>query len=123
MQDVKVRLSTLWVFMLFNFLYADVMALFDPGLRREMTGEALLAASFLMELPMAMVLLSRTLRYRPNRWANLFAGAFMAVVETCALVLGGLTPYYAFFSAIEIPCLVFIVWTAWRWAEPVPSIA
>lgn len=123
MQDVKVRLSTLWVFMLFNFLYADVMGLFDPGLSSSMTQEALLAASFLMEIPIAMVLLSRALKYRPNRWANILAGAFMAIVQGSTLFIGGTTLYYVFFSAIEIPCLLFIVWTAWRWDEPVAAVA
>lgn len=121
MQDVRVRLSTLWVFMLFNFLYADVMGLFDPGLSSHMTQEALLAASFLMEIPIAMVLLSRVLKYRPNRWANLMAGAFMAIVQGSTLFIGGPTLYYVFFSAVEIPCLLFIVWTAWRWAKPVAA--
>lgn len=119
MQDVRVRLSTLWVFMLFNYLYADVMGLFDPGLSSSMTEESLLAASFLMEIPIAMVLLSRILKYRPNRWANAVAGAFMALVQVATLFVGdGPTAYYVFFSAIEIPSLLFIVWTAWRWAQP-----
>jgi hypothetical protein len=117
-QDARVRLSTLWVFMLFNFLYADVMALFDPGLSSPMTQQSLLAASVLMEIPIAMVLLSRVLKYRPNRLANVIAGAFMAVVQIGSLFVGsGPTLYYVFFSAIEVPCLLFIVWTAWRWAE------
>ena len=123
MHDVKFRLSTLWVFMLFNYLYADVMAGFDPEIPRNMSREALLAFSFLMEIPVAMVLLSRVLKYRPNRWANLLAGAFMAVVAVSALLIGGTTLYYAFFSAIEIPCLLFIVWTAWRWAAAEPVVA
>jgi Family of unknown function (DUF6326) len=119
MQDVRVRLSTLWVFMLFNYLYADVMGLFDPGLSSSMTEESLLAASFLMEIPIAMVLLSRILRYRANRWANAVAGAFMALVQVATLFVGdGPTAYYVFFSAIEIPSLLFIVWTALRWSQP-----
>jgi Family of unknown function (DUF6326) len=121
MHDVKVRLSTLWVFVLFNFLYADVMGLFDPRLSSQLTQEALLAASFLMEIPIAMVLLSRLLKDRPNRWANVMAGAFMATVQVSTLFIGGPTLYYVFFSAVEIPCLLFIVWTAWRWAEPVAA--
>lgn len=118
MQDVRVRLSTLWVFMLLNYLYCDVMTAFDPTLPKNLTQEALLAASFLMEIPIAMVLLSRALKYRPNRWANVIAGAFMAVVQVSTLFIGTPTLYYAFFSAIEIACLLFIVWTAWRWAAP-----
>jgi hypothetical protein len=118
MQDVKVRLSTLWVFMLLNYLYCDVLGLFDPGLPKNLTQEALLAASFLMEIPIAMVLLSRMLKYRPNRWANVAAGALMAVVQVSTLFVGTApTVYYVFFSAIEIACLLFIVWTALRWAD------
>jgi hypothetical protein len=123
MHDVRVRLSTLWVFVLFNFLYADVMGLFDPGLSSQLTQEALLAASFLMEIPIAMVLLSRVLKHRPNRWANVMAGAFMATIQVSTLFIGGPTLYYVFFSTVEIPCLLFIVWTAWRWEEPVVAAA
>lgn len=123
MQDVKVRLSTLWVFMLFNFLYADVMGLFDPGMSSPMTQESLLAASFLMEIPIAMVLLSRVLDYWSNRGANVVAGAFMASVQVFSLFVGTLTYYYAFFSVIEIACLLFIVWTAWRWAKHIVATA
>src|ERR1035437_2238486 len=124
MQDVKVRLSTLWVFMLLNYLYCDVLTGFDPTVPRDLNRDALLAASFLMEIPIAMVLLSRMLRYRPNRWSNIIAGAFMAVVQVSTLFVGsGPTAYYVFFSAVEIACLLFIVWTAWRWAEPVAAVA
>jgi len=121
MQDIRVRLSTLWVFMLLNYLYCDVLGLFDPGLPKNLTQEALLAASFLMEIPIAMVVLSRVLKYRPNRWANVIAGAFMAVVQASTLFVGTTTLYYAFFSAIEIACLLFIAWIAWRWAGSAPA--
>jgi hypothetical protein len=123
MKDTRVRLSTLWVFMLFNFLYADVMALFDPVLTGSMTREALLAASVIMEVPIVMVPLSRMLMYRPNRWANMAAALFMAVVQGSSMIIGGGTIYYLFYTAIEIPCLLFIIWTAWRWAEPVDAAA
>jgi hypothetical protein len=43
----------------------------------------------------------------------------MAVVQVSTLFIGTLTGYYAFFSAIEIACLLVIAWAAWRWAEPV----
>ncbi len=122
MRDIRVRLSTLWVFMLLNYLYCDVMGLYDPTLSGDLSRDALLAASLLMELPILMVLMSRMLNYWPNRWANVMAGGFMAVVQVATLFVGsGPTAYYVFFSAIEIACLLFIVWTAWRWAEPVAA--
>lgn len=119
MRDVRVRLSTLWVFMLLNYIYCDVMAGFDPAVPRNMSQEALLAFSVLMEVPIAMVLLSRVLGYRANRWANVAAGVFLGFVQVSTLFVGTLTLYYAFFSAIEIACLLVIAWAAWRWAEPV----
>jgi hypothetical protein len=122
MQDIRVRLSTLWVFMLFNFLYCDVMTAFDHTLTTSLAPDALLAASFLMEIPIAMVLVSRTLKQRPNRWTNVLAGAFMTLVQATTLFVGTPSTYYVFFSAIEIACLLFIVWTAWRWAEPAPEM-
>jgi Family of unknown function (DUF6326) len=121
MQDIKVRLSTLWVFMLFNYLYCDVVTGFDSTLAPNLTQNALLAASFLMEIPIAMVLLSRVLKYRPNRWANILAGTFMVLVQVGSFFVSAPPHYYAFFSAIEIACLLFIVWTSWRWAEPAPA--
>ena len=124
MSDIKLRLSTLWVFMLLNYLYCDVVGLYDPRFITDLSQDALLAASFLMEIPIAMVLLSRVLNQRPNRGANVIAGLFMAVVQLGSWFVG--TPptiYYSFFSVIEIACLMFIVWTAYRWAEPAPAAA
>jgi len=124
MQDIRVRLSTLWVFMLLNYLYCDVLTLFDPTVPRDLSRDALLAASFLMEIPIAMVLLSRLLKFRQNRWANIIVGTFLVVVQVSTLFVGsGPTAYYLFFSAIEIPCLLFIVWTAWRWPEPAAAVS
>jgi threonine/homoserine/homoserine lactone efflux protein len=71
-----------------------------------------------MEIPIAMVLLSRVLKYKVNRWANIAAGAVMAIVQISSLFLGTApTPSYIFFSVIEIAGLLFIVWSAWKWTN------
>jgi hypothetical protein len=116
--DMKTRLSMLWVFMLLNYLYCDVLGLFDPTISKDLAQDALLAGAILMEVPIAMVLLSRVLGHGPNRWANIGAGAFMAVVQLSTLFVG--TPptlYYLCFSVIEIASLLFIVGSAWRWTS------
>src|SRR5512142_2068925 len=89
--DRRIVLSTLWIFAMFNYLYADVYTLFfNPVLRPEAWKELLaggtggihitegfvLITAVLMETAIAMVLLSRVLSYGPNRWANIVAGAF-----------------------------------------------
>jgi hypothetical protein len=115
--DLKSKLSLLWIFLMFNYLYCDVMTLTDPvkQIGPQLTQEFLLGASILMEIPIAMVLLSRILRYRANRLANIIAGVIMVIVQILTLFIGTPTLYYIFFSAIEIACLLFIVWYALKW--------
>jgi hypothetical protein len=121
-KDRKAILSTLWIFVTFNYLYADlVMMIVNPALYEKaaarMTVGVVLGFTVLMEILIAMVLLSRILKYRANRWANIVAG----VVGTAfvAVTLGGKPPaFYVFLSAIEIACTLFIVWYAWTWPNP-----
>ncbi|MBI2590498.1 MAG: hypothetical protein HYW33_01265 [Candidatus Blackburnbacteria bacterium] len=123
--DRKTLLSTLWIFASLNYLYCDVVGLMDANLLKqfltgrvegiEMSQGFLLGASMLVELPMVMVLLSRILVFRLNRWANIIAGFIMTVVQSATLFLGSPTIYYIFFSIIEITTTAFIVWYAWKW--------
>src|ERR1700745_3170052 len=95
-RDRRVVLSTLWIFAMFNYLYADVFTLFfNPVLQKEVTKELqsgyiggmqitqgfVLVFAVLMETAMAMVVLSRILNYAANRWANIIG----AVVHTGAV--------------------------------------
>ncbi len=133
-KDMKVRLSTLWVFAMFNYIYADIFTLIDPGARKQiMTGQVgpiqitpgfLLGAAILMETAIAMVLLSRVLEYRANRWANMIIGAVHTAAVILSLFVAGTMPalYYIFFATIEIACTLLIVWYAWRW-KPAAAIA
>jgi len=129
MKDMKVKLSTLWIFVMFNYLYCDILALMDPELLKgfmagnvggiHVTQGFLLGAALLMEIPIAMVLLSQVLKYSANRWANIIAGTIMTVVQISSLFFGSSpTPYYIFFSIIEISCTALIVWYAWKWPNP-----
>src|SRR5215467_3578312 len=96
-KDRKVILSTLWIFATLNYLYCDVGGLMNPELLRQyltgnvngihMTQGFLLGAGILIEIPIAMVFLSRVLKYRANRWANIAAGSVMTAVQCSTLVL------------------------------------
>ena len=130
MKDRKVILSTLWIFAELNYLYADVMGGKDPEAVKQlisgnvgalqMTEGFLLGAAILMETSIVMVLLSRVLKYRANRWANIIAAIINTVAVSVSLFATGITPtlYYLFFAAIEIPCTLFILWYAWKWTNP-----
>ena len=123
--DAGARLSMLWIFVMFNYLYCDIVSLMDPGLLRQyLTGTVdgldltpgfLLGAAVLMEIPIAMIILSRVTAPRTSRWLNIVAGSVMTLVQTATLLVGTPTMYYAFFSVIEIACTALIVWHAWRW--------
>jgi hypothetical protein len=130
MHDVRERLSVLWIFALLNYLYADVIALWallgSPPAETPHLGQMALAGSaLLMEIPIAMILLSRLLPLRANRLTNIITGSIVTVVN------GGLTfippliglgrppafPEYLFFATIETICTAVIVWQAWTWPE------
>ncbi len=119
-------LSTLWIVVMFNYIYADVLGLNDPAhlvaLESGTIGglpfspDKLVAAGLLMQVPIAMVLLSRVLRQTPNRVFNMVAAAFMALTQVATLFFGTPpTPVYYLFSAIEIIVLVVILAVAAAW--------
>lgn len=125
--DKRMILSTLWIFVTLNYLYCDVMGLMDPVLLNQyLSGTIasididenfLLAAAVLMEIPISMVLLSRILKYKSNRWANIIAGSIKTLVMIATLFVGTTSSYYMFFGSIEIITTSFIVYFAWKWKE------
>lgn len=130
-KNKKVILSTLWIFVTLNYLYCDVMGLMDAELLSQyLTGTVngmkinqpfLLAGAILMEIPIAMVLLSRILNYKTNRWANIIAGSLKTIVMIMTMFVGP-TMYYIFFGTIEIATTAFIVWYAWNWSAQQAAI-
>ena len=129
MENKKAILSTLWIFLSVNFIFCDVLSNMEPEfLRMLLEGgkfsslppidqKFLLGAAILLEIPFAMILLSRILNYKINRWVNIIAGLLMVVVQIGSLFVGTPTLHYIFFSVIEIACAAFIVLYAIRWRE------
>ncbi|MCX2681618.1 DUF6326 family protein [Galbibacter sp. EGI 63066] len=126
-ENRKVILSTLWIFVTLNYLYCDVLTLMSAEmLNALLTGEVgginmnqktLLVAGVIMEISIAMVLLSRVLKYKINRLANIIAGSIKTIIMIGTLLMGA-SYHYMFFAAIEIATTLFIVWYAWTWVEP-----
>ena len=124
MKDMKVRISTLWVFVMFNMIFADILSFMNPGFLEEIvtgTGEIqitqglLLVFAILLEIPIAMVVLSRILKRGANRWANI-----IACIVTSLFVIGGGSAdlHYIFFATMEVGCMLLIVWYALKWPNP-----
>jgi len=124
--EIKGRLSTLWIVVMLNVVFADILTFITPGALSEiMTGTPdgiqvsqglLLVFAVLLEIPIAMIFLSRTLKYTVNRWANI-----IACVVTIAFVIGGGSAYlhYYFVAVVEVICMLGIAWSAWKWPTPV----
>jgi hypothetical protein len=119
MKDVETRVSTLWIVIMLNMIFADILGMMMPGVLTAMsTGQVgvpvtqglVLGFAMLLEIPIAMIFLSRILKPAANRWANT-----VAAVTTTAFVVGGGSPYlhYYFFAAVQVACMALIVWSVW----------
>jgi hypothetical protein len=119
-QDMKTRLSALWLFAMLTYTYGDVVTLMDPVKHGtiQLTEGFLLGASVFMMIPITMVLFSRILKYRSNRLTSIVAGTIMTVALVLTLFAAVPTMYYILFSIIEITCTSIIVWFAWKWRSP-----
>ena len=120
--DTKILLSTLWVVVMINMLKADILSGFIPGAAEEVaktsasTGasipQLMLIGAIMGQLGIAMIILSRVLKYGFNRWVNIVVG-----IVTIAYIWGGMSsyPHYIFIAAVETICLLLIIWFAWKW--------
>jgi len=116
--DPKVKLSLLWIFVIVNMAYADILSLMDPTspIRSIMAGNplpagGLLAGAIVMEASFVMVILPWLLNYKVNRWISLIIGGFMIL----QIVTGGHGLYYLFFTSVEVASICLIVWFTWKW--------
>jgi len=122
------KISTLWIVVLFNMIFADLLSFMYPGfLAQIITGTVegvtitpmfLLLAAIFIEIPILMIFLTKVLSPRTSRIANLVA----VVITTLFVVVGGsLTPHYIFFGSIEVAALLYIAYLSWIWRDGEPS--
>jgi hypothetical protein len=124
LEETQLKLSTLWIVVMFNMVFADILTFITPGALKEiMTGYAdglqitqgiLLVFAVLIEIPIAMIFLSRVLNYKANRPANI-----IAAVITILFVVGGGSAHwhYLFFATVEVVCMLLIIRYAWQWSN------
>lgn len=121
--ETKAKLSTLWIFVLFNVIFRDLHEFAKPEYLEElMNGQVseqmLLLAGFMIEVLIAMVLPSRLLPYGTNRWTNMIAAA---IVLSLAITYGTTDLDDTFFLIVESAALSFVIWSAWRWRNSTPQ--
>ena len=115
-------LSTLWVFILLNMIFRDLHQFGKAGFLEEMmtgvvngvkiTEELMLFGGLLAEIPIVMVLLTRILNDKANKWANIVASIITALVLLSALPSADMDDI--FFTVIEMAAFISIIWIAWK---------
>ena len=120
--DTKVLLSTLWIVVMINMLKADILSLNIPGSAEELARtsanagtpipQLMLGGAIMMEISIAMIILSRLLKFSVNRWVNII----VSLITITFIVGGGASyPHYIFIAVVEVICLLLIIWNAWKW--------
>ena len=120
--EPQTLLSTLWIFVLFNIIFRDLHQLGKPGFLEELmtgmvngikiTDELALIGGILAEIPISMVLLSRILNDKANKWANLIAGTITLVVFATAAPYADMDD--VFHMVIEVAAILWIFRIAWK---------
>lgn len=126
----KTLLSTMWIFVMLNMIYADLLGMLRPGylallerLSQELSATTVLLFAALMEIVIVMVPLARYLNRTANRRVHFAAVPLIIVwVVGPALIpsLGDSTPLsYMFFATVEVITMLGMSWFVCRWPVPV----
>ena len=121
--NVKIKLSALWVSVMFCYIYADYFGLFVPGALQSMlngqmrplgatTQGVLLGTSLMLAIPSVMIFLSVALPPKLNRSLNIAVGAFYTGI---ILITMWSWAFFIFYGVIEISLTSLVVYYAWRW--------
>jgi hypothetical protein len=123
--DVRVKLSALWIALMFTYTYADVLGFYTPGtLEKLMAGSIgavqisqgfLVVMALWMAIPSAMIVLSLLLAPGLNRWLNLIVGGLSLLALVATFFTGELSLRYLIQAAAEVLFIAAIIYHAWSW--------
>ena len=122
MVDVRIILSALWVAVEFLYQQGDVQRIYSgdfvPGetkVGEMMSPETLwMISAITMTIPVVMIVLSLTLPYNANRWANIIV-ALLFFVYTLIGVRSYPSAFDRFLLVVSLVANVLTVWYAWNW--------
>ncbi|MFW2382566.1 MAG: DUF6326 family protein [Acidimicrobiales bacterium] len=119
--EKKAVLFALWIFVLLNFIFRDLHEfgkaefleeiLTGTFNGRELTESLFLLGGIMIEIPIAMALMTWILPVRANRWANIITPPLWTF--TFIGSAGDLDDYFHF--SLMVIALAAIVWHAWSW--------
>jgi len=128
--NVKLKLSALWVAVMFLYVYADVRAFYEPGIIEQIisgefaevgitTTQALMLGLITMTPPSVMVFLSLILKAKLNRWVNIIFGIFYTgfVLITQFGIILDTSLNFLYSGIVEVILTGLIVWYALTWPK------
>lgn len=117
--DIKEKISLLWIVVMINMAFADICSFVLPGsfgdTSFKVTPEIMLIFAVLLEIPIAMIFLSRVLGDKANRWINILASSITILYVTIG---GSPIPHYIFFATIEVAIMLLIIHYSWKCLRP-----
>jgi hypothetical protein len=122
--DVRLKISALWIAVMFLYAYVDIFSLFKPGIIEGlMAGKVfvfqvsqifLFLTTLYIVVPSLMIFLSLVLKPKVNRWTNIIVSIFYFITMLGACI-GETWAFYIFGTIVESLLLFLIIWYAWKW--------
>ena len=121
MVDTRLLLSGLWVALVLNNLWGDVLRITAGDVKLGEIDGAVpsqgvwFGIAVLMLIPIVMVVLNLTLQYPAIRWANIITAILFFIVSIVGLP-GYPGAYDKFLIIVGMVLNVVTVWYAWNWS-------
>lgn len=119
MDDVKLILAALWIATMLTYLWGDVLSIITGDVEKmfrdkaQMTQTLWMGIAVLMLIPVVMIVLSLTMTYPVNRWANIIVAIFWIGLNL--LSLRGYPSYEKVLLIVSMGFNVLTIWYAWNW--------
>ena len=125
--DRRVVLSAVWIFVVLNYIYADIFIILgghgastpeEEELVKTLSSPGIFVFfAFYLQMAMAMIVVSRLLKHGINRWSNILIASLHVLGGLGSLFVVTNTIYYIYYVSVEIIALLFIIWYAWGWKD------
>ena len=126
MEDVRIKISVLWIFKALASLTFSIVMLMEEGvlegimagefLGMEIGPEILLIGTIEAWVPLVMVVLSLTLKNKANRWTNIIVGIVYTALSLISMI-DALTAHGILMWVSQAVATALIVWYAWKWPK------
>jgi hypothetical protein len=121
-ENVRIKLSSLWVCLMLTYLLGDVLRIFSGDFTAgevsgmEMSQGLMLGMAALMLLPIVMVFLSLTLKYSVIRWVSIIVAVFLFLFNAVGLPTYP-SLYDQFLIVVGLVFNALTIWYAWKWRK------